>query len=83
MGAGIAQVFAMNGFAVTVVEVNAEVRRGIRDGGENSLQRMVRKEIVVAAQAAEALDISPATADRDWAYAKAFLYAEIRKARDS
>jgi len=34
-------------------------------------------------QAAAALDISPATADRDWAYAKAFLYAEIRKRRNS
>ncbi len=34
-------------------------------------------------QTAAALDISAATADRDWAYAKAFLYAEIRKQRDS
>ena len=34
-------------------------------------------------QAAVALDISAATADRDWAYAKAFLYAEIRKRRNS
>jgi RNA polymerase sigma factor (TIGR02999 family) len=32
-------------------------------------------------QAATALDISPTTADRDWAYAKAFLYAEIRRHR--
>ena len=34
-------------------------------------------------QVAAALEISPATADRDWAYAKAFLYAEIRKRRTS
>ena len=34
-------------------------------------------------QAAEALDISPTTADRDWAYAKAFLYAEVRQRRES
>ena len=34
-------------------------------------------------QAAAALDISPATADRDWAYAKAYLYVEIRKRRGS
>jgi DNA-directed RNA polymerase specialized sigma24 family protein len=34
-------------------------------------------------QAAAALDISAATADRDWAYAKAFLYAEIRQQRNS
>ena len=34
-------------------------------------------------QAAAALDISAATADRDWVYAKAFLYAEIRKRRNS
>lgn len=34
-------------------------------------------------QAAAVLDISAATADRDWAYAKAFLYAEIRKRRNS
>jgi DNA-directed RNA polymerase specialized sigma24 family protein len=30
-------------------------------------------------QAAAALEISPATADRDWAYAKAYLYAAIRR----
>jgi RNA polymerase sigma factor (TIGR02999 family) len=30
-------------------------------------------------QAADALGISPATADRDWLYAKAFLYAQIRR----
>jgi len=30
-------------------------------------------------QAARALDISPATADRYWAYARAFLYHEVRK----
>ena len=29
-------------------------------------------------QAARALDISPATADRHWAYARAFLFHEIR-----
>ena len=34
-------------------------------------------------QAAAALDLSPATVDRDWAYAKAFLYAEIQRRRDS
>lgn len=34
-------------------------------------------------QAARALGISPATADRDWAYAKAFLYAELHRRRDS
>jgi RNA polymerase sigma factor (TIGR02999 family) len=34
-------------------------------------------------QAAAALGVSPATADRDWAYAKAFLYAEVRKRRGS
>jgi RNA polymerase sigma factor (TIGR02999 family) len=33
-------------------------------------------------QTAAALDISPATADRDWAYSKAFLYAQIRKSRN-
>jgi RNA polymerase sigma factor (TIGR02999 family) len=32
-------------------------------------------------QAAEALNIAPSTADRDWAYAKAWLYREI--CRDS
>jgi RNA polymerase sigma factor (TIGR02999 family) len=32
-------------------------------------------------QTAAALDISPATADRDWAYAKAFLYVEVRQRR--
>ena len=30
-------------------------------------------------QAAKALDISPATADRYWAYARAFLYHEVQK----
>ena len=30
-------------------------------------------------QAAEALDIAPSTADRDWAYAKAWLFREIAK----
>jgi len=30
-------------------------------------------------QAARALDISPATADRHWAYARAFLYHEVKK----
>lgn len=34
-------------------------------------------------QAAAALDISPTTADRDWAYAKAFLYAELRAGENS
>ena len=34
-------------------------------------------------QVAAALDISPATADRDWAYSKAFLYAEVARRRDS
>jgi RNA polymerase sigma factor (TIGR02999 family) len=34
-------------------------------------------------QAAAALGISPATADRDWTYAKAFLYAELRSRHDS
>src|SRR5262245_29058332 len=32
-------------------------------------------------EAAEALDISPATADRYWAYARAWLHAEITRAR--
>ncbi len=34
-------------------------------------------------QAAEALQISPATADRDWAYARAWLHAELRKTDSS
>jgi RNA polymerase sigma factor (TIGR02999 family) len=38
---------------------------------------------VTLEQAAAALGVSPATADRDWAYAKAFLYTEIRKRRGS
>jgi DNA-directed RNA polymerase specialized sigma24 family protein len=34
-------------------------------------------------QAAAALGISPATADRDWSYARAFLYSEINDRLDS
>jgi RNA polymerase sigma factor (TIGR02999 family) len=34
---------------------------------------------LTAEQAAEALDISKATADRHWAYARAWLFDEIRK----
>jgi len=30
-------------------------------------------------EAAEFLGISPATADRDWRYARAWLYAEMKK----
>ncbi|MFT7680462.1 MAG: hypothetical protein ACI8QC_004468 [Planctomycetota bacterium] len=33
-------------------------------------------------EAALALDISRATADRDWAFAKAFLHHEIHKGDD-
>ena len=38
---------------------------------------------LTAEQAAEALDISKATADRYWAYSRAWLFDEIRKARDT
>ena len=34
-------------------------------------------------EAAEFLGISPATADRDWRYARAWLYAEIKKQEKS
>ncbi|MHC5028046.1 MAG: ECF-type sigma factor [Planctomycetota bacterium] len=34
-------------------------------------------------QAAATLGISPATADRDWAYAKAFLYADIHRTNET
>ena len=34
-------------------------------------------------QVAETLDISPATADRHWAFARAFLHSEIAQERDS
>jgi RNA polymerase sigma factor (TIGR02999 family) len=33
-------------------------------------------------EAADFLDISPTTADRYWAYARAFLYTEVRDSRD-
>src|SRR6516225_1063404 len=35
-----------------------------------------------SAQAAEALGISPRTADRAWTFARAFLLAELKKSRD-
>ena len=37
---------------------------------------------VTLEQAAAALGISPTTADRDWAYAKAFLLAEIEERKE-
>jgi hypothetical protein len=35
-----------------------------------------------SAQAAEAVGISPWTADRAWTFARAFLLAELKKSRD-
>ena len=37
---------------------------------------------LTSAQAAEALGISPRTADRAWTYARTFLLAELKKSRD-
>jgi len=37
---------------------------------------------LTSAQAAEALGISPRTADRAWAYARTFLLTELKKSRD-
>jgi RNA polymerase sigma factor (TIGR02999 family) len=37
---------------------------------------------LTSAQAAEALGISPRTADRAWTYARVFLLAELKKSRD-
>ncbi|MDY7110130.1 MAG: ECF-type sigma factor [Planctomycetota bacterium] len=51
------------------------------DGRKATLVKLRYSTGLTLDQAATALDISAATADRDWAYAKAFLYAEIRKRR--
>jgi RNA polymerase sigma factor (TIGR02999 family) len=37
---------------------------------------------LTSAQAAEALEISPRTADRAWTFARVFLLAELKKGRD-
>jgi hypothetical protein len=37
---------------------------------------------LTSAQAAEALGISPRTADRAWTFARIFLLAELRKSRN-
>jgi 3-hydroxybutyryl-CoA dehydrogenase len=55
MGAGIAQVFAQAGRAVKLIDVKEElVRRGI-SGIDASLERLVKKEVITAAQKKETL----------------------------
>jgi 3-hydroxybutyryl-CoA dehydrogenase len=44
MGNGIAHVFAMNGYAVNVVDVNQEALYAARETISNNLSRMVKKE---------------------------------------
>ena len=55
MGNGIAQVFAMHGHAVTMVDVSAAAREKGTAAVQASLARMVKKGTVTAAAAAEAV----------------------------
>ncbi len=56
MGSGIAQVFALKGFRVLLVDINVEALGRARAGAESSLGRMVRKGSVSEAEKQAALD---------------------------
>ena len=58
MGSGIAQVFALRGFGVTLVDVSAEVLERARRGIDTSLSRMVKKESIGAVAKEEAKQAS-------------------------
>ncbi len=55
MGSGIAQACALAGHEVTLVDTGAEVLVRARSGMQSSLERMVKKETVTEADAADAL----------------------------
>jgi len=57
-------------------------RLAARDAEAAQLVKLRFFACLTSAQAAEALGISPRTADRAWTYARVFLLAELKKSRD-
>jgi RNA polymerase sigma factor (TIGR02999 family) len=63
-----------------VLELDASLERlAQKDPRKAELVKLRFFAGLTVPQAAEALGISPSTADRDWAYAKAWLFREISK----
>jgi RNA polymerase sigma factor (TIGR02999 family) len=57
-------------------------RLGARDAEAAELVKLRFFAGLTSAQAAEAMGVSPRTADRAWTYARVFLLAELQKGRD-
>ena len=76
MGNGIAHVFAMNGFAVTMIDISPEALERGRKTIEQNLDRMVQKEKITSADKDKTLALLSVSSDMKAAVSEASLVIE-------